>query len=85
MFDFTEPSRQTPALFPKAAFNASSSIGSPNTVPVPCVSTNWIDAADTSASCWAVCMTSACPSTLGAVKALLRFPSLLIADPLITA
>ena len=68
-----------------ACVNAATSIGSPSGVPVPCASTYEIVSGSTPASACASAMTSACPSTLGAVKLTLFEPSLLSAAPLMTA
>ncbi|MDF9869160.1 hypothetical protein OKW18_001298 [Streptomyces pratensis] len=52
MFDFTDPNhngRSSERPCPYTANNACASIGSPNSVPVPCASTTSTSAADTPA------------------------------------
>ena len=92
MLVFTDPMAQGGCSPPspsgdaaKAAFRAATSIGSPSAVPVPCASTYWMLAASTPALASAARSAAACPSTLGAVKPTLAVPSLLLAEPRMTA
>ncbi len=91
MLGFTEPTTQPPerperpAPSPSTRASAVSSTGSPSRVPVPCASTYEIVSAGTSALRRACRTTSACPSTPGALKPTLAAPSLLTAEPRITA
>ena len=87
-FDLSEPIAQKflrCVVARNALVSALISMGSPTTVPVPCVSTYEMLSAKIPATPIASEMTSACPSTLGARKPILRAPSLLIAEPRMTA
>ncbi|KRD23270.1 hypothetical protein ASE41_09670 [Streptomyces sp. Root264] len=87
MLVFTEPSAQrwpSPAEA-NTLRKAVTSMGSPSAVPVPCASTYETVAGSVSDTASASATTSACPSALGAVKPNFREPSLLTADPRITA
>jgi len=85
---FTDPIGQYVVLsvhFRYAWVKAAISIGSPRVVPVPCASNIPMVSGFTSAIARASSITNACPWTLGAVKPTFNDPSLLIAEPLITA
>ena len=69
----------------KASVNACTSTGSPMRVPVPCASTYRMSAGSTPATRWASRIASRWPDIDGAVKPILSAPSLLIAEPRITA
>jgi hypothetical protein len=83
MLDFTEPSATEAggSPSPSACVSAATSMGSPSGVAVPCASIIPMDDGSTSATESASAMARACPSTLGAVKPILREPSLLTAEP----
>ena len=87
MLLFTEPSAHEPGAppRPKARVSAATSTGSPSRVPVPCASTRPMLAASTPAAASAASITAHCRSRLGAVKLCFSAPSLLTAEPLITA
>ncbi len=86
MFGFTEPTAHGPPRpSPSARASAVNSTGSPSRVPVPCASTYETVSAGTFARRSAWRTTSTCPSTPGALKPTLAAPSLLTAEPRITA
>ncbi len=75
---------EEPAGRPNSAPRASTSIGSPSGVPVPCASTYCTSAGATPASASACRITACCAGPLGTVRPLLR-PSWFVADPRMTA
>ena len=83
----TDPRAQYPLrrTSPNARVRAATSTGSPSSVPLPCASTYPTVSGSTPAIASASSTTSACPSTLGAVKPTFCAPSLLMAEPRITA
>jgi len=85
--DLSEPIAQDSraGASPNARHSPWISVGSPTAVPVPWASTYEIVSGATSAMAWAVAITSAWPSMLGAVNPILWPPSLLTAAPRITA
>ncbi len=88
MLGFTDPTVQNPVRrvpSPSALPSASSSTGSPRGVPVPCASTYEIESAGTAALRRASRTTSTWPATPGAVNPTLAAPSLLTAEPRMTA
>ena len=81
---FTAPSTHDPSPLPYTASMAANSMGSPNAVPVPCVSTYPMPSAATPASLNAARNNACCATTFGAVSPVER-PSWLIALPSTTA